>query len=154
MSDKERLYNLLKETFILLDDGDRRLFNHFNLTPPRFYAMLHISEEPGLSSSDLSNRLLCDKSNVTRIVKGLENSGLVDRHPHETDGRTIRLYLTQEGQNICEQVQTAHKNYNAARLDCLNEIANGSLIENLTILNESLQSSLAQPGQATNGSTS
>lgn len=144
MSEKEALYNLLKETFILLDDGDRRLFSQYNLTPPRFYVLLHINEEPGISSSDLSLKLLCDKSNVTRIVKGLESTGLLEKRPHESDGRTQRLYLTEEGETIYNEVHTAHKTYNTARLDCLDELSNGSLMENLTTLNHALQASLGQ----------
>ena len=31
MDEKEQLYNLLKETFLLLDNGDRRFFDRFDL---------------------------------------------------------------------------------------------------------------------------
>ncbi|MFZ1396228.1 MAG: MarR family transcriptional regulator [Candidatus Promineifilaceae bacterium] len=151
MSDREELYNLLKTTFILLDDGDRRLFGQFDLSPTRYYALLHISEKPGLSSSELSDRLLCDKSNVTRIVKGLENTGHIVRKPHETDGRTLRLYLTEKGKNVCSQISTAHQAYNNLRLNCINEISQGNLLENLSILNESLQEELSFTAQPANG---
>lgn len=138
MGDKEKLYNLLKETFILLDDGDRRLFNRFDLTPPRFYALLHVGEEPGISSSGLSDRMLCDKSNVTRIVKGLEAEGYLIRKPHESDGRSLRLFLTQDGEAILNRVQTAHQNFNENRLDCIEIDAQDQLLDHLTKLNESL----------------
>ncbi|MCA9947765.1 MAG: MarR family transcriptional regulator [Anaerolineales bacterium] len=151
MSDRETLYNLLKQTFILLDDGDRRLFGHYDLSPTRYYALLHIMEKPGLSSSELSDRLLCDKSNVTRIVKGLENTDHIIRKPHETDGRTLRLYLTEKGKMVCSQISTAHEAYNELRLSCINEISQGNLLENLTILNESLQEELSQTAQPVNG---
>lgn len=154
MSDREELYNLLKTTFILLDDGDRQLFGQFDLSPTRYYALLHISEKPGLSSSELSDRLLCDKSNVTRIVKGLENSGHIVRKPHETDGRTLRLYLTEKGEVVCEQISTAHQTYNEQRLSCINEISQGSLLENLSILNNSLQEELSHKPKPENGSHS
>ena len=144
MNEKEMLYNLLKETFILLDDGDRRLFGDYKLTPPRFYALTHINEEPGLSSSKLSDRLLCDKSNVTRIVKGLETEGLIIRRQHETDGRALRLYLTESGKEALAKVQQAHQTFNNQRLDCLDNLSQGSLLQNLTKLNESLLSSLIQ----------
>ena len=143
MSERETLYNLLKQTFILLDDGDRRLFGRYNLSPTRYYALLHISESPGLSSSELSDRLLCDKSNVTRIVKGLENSGYIFRKPHETDGRTLRLYLTNQGKEVCANVSTAHQSYNEMRLSCMNEISQGNLLENLSLLNDSLHKELS-----------
>ena len=151
MSDREALYNVLKTTFILLDDGDRRLFGQYDLSPTRYYALLHISEKPGLSSSDLSDRLLCDKSNVTRIVKGLEHSGHIVRKPHETDGRTLRLYLTEKGKTVCQDISIAHQAYNEHRLSCINEISQGNLLENLTILNESLQEELSQTTEAING---
>lgn len=151
MSEREALYNLLKQTFILLDDGDRRLFGSYNLTAPRYYALLHISEKPGLSSSELSDRLLCDKSNVTRIVKGLEGAGLIIRQPHETDGRTLRLYLTNQGNDICAHVATAHQKYNDLRLSCISELSQGNLLENLTLLNESLQEELSKSAVSANG---
>jgi DNA-binding MarR family transcriptional regulator len=152
MSEREMLYNLLKQTFILLDDGDRRLFGRFNLTSPRYYALRHISEKPGLSSSELSERLLCDKSNVTRIVKGLEKAGFIIRKPHETDGRTLRLYLTNPGEDVCAQLSAAHQTYNNLRLNCINEISQGNLLENLSLLNKSLIQELKEPAETvTNG---
>lgn len=142
-AEKERLYNLLKETFLLLDDGDRRLFGRFDLTASRFYALLHIGEKPGISSSHLSERMLCDKSNVTRIVKGLEAEGYVARRPHESDGRSWRLYLTEKGTAVCGEVRSAHQAYNAARLSGIDEIERGSLADNLAQLNQSLQAALS-----------
>ena len=127
MSDNEKLYDLIKETFILLDDGDRRLFSQFNLTPPRFYALSHIAEESGLSSSRLSERLLCDKSNVTRIVKGLESKGYIERQPHETDGRAIRLFLTETGTAVLQQVQSAHTQFNQTRINSIDTNAQAKL---------------------------
>lgn len=150
MGDKEKLYNLLKETFILLDDGDRRLFNHFALTPPRFYVLLHVSEEPGISSSNLSDRMLCDKSNVTRIVKGLEAEGYLIRKPHETDGRSLRLFLTESGEEILGQVQSAHKNYNKNRLDCIESNEQTLLLKHLSKLHDSLLTILTD-NNGTNG---
>ncbi|MCA9943206.1 MAG: MarR family transcriptional regulator [Anaerolineales bacterium] len=154
MSEREALYNLLKQTFILLDDGDRRLFGRYNLSPTRYYALLHISENPGLSSSELSDRLLCDKSNVTRIVKGLESSGYISRKPHETDGRTLRLYLTAQGKEVCNDVSQAHQTYNELRLSCISEISQGNLLENLSLLNDSLQNELSLPVNGHHAETS
>ena len=139
----EQLYTLIKETFFLLDDGDRHLFSEYDLSPSRFYAMVHINEEPGISSSGLSERLLCDKSNVTRIVRGLEKQGFIERRRHETDGRTLRLYLTNLGLETCTQVQIALKQYNEARLNRIDEDAQIELLENLGTLNHILQADLA-----------
>ncbi|MEJ2746677.1 MAG: MarR family transcriptional regulator [Anaerolineae bacterium] len=142
MGDQEKLYNLLKEAFLLLDFGDRQLFTRYNLTAPRFYALFHINQEPGISSTQLSNRMFCDKSNATRIIKSLEAEGYVTRQPHESDGRSLRLYLTEEGTAVCQQVIIAHQTYNQARLDCITDIERSNLIQGLIHLNQRLQETL------------
>lgn len=142
MCDQDKLYNLLKESFLLLDFGDRQLFSHYNLTAPRFYALFHINNEPGISFTQLSERMFCDKSNATRIIKGLLAEGYVIRKSHESDGRTRRIYLTDEGTAVFQRVNTAHQAYNQARLNCISETEQGNLIQRLTILNRRLQESL------------
>lgn len=143
MGNQEKLYNLLKEAFLLLDFGDRQLFTRYNLTAPRFYALFHITQEPGISLTQLSNRMFCDKSNATRIIKGLEAEGYVNRQPHETDGRSLRLFLTDAGTAVCQKVIAAHQTYNQARLNCLSDMEQGDLIDGLAHLNQCLQVSLS-----------
>lgn len=142
MGNQEKLYHLLKEAFLLLDFGDRQLFSRYNLTAPRFYALYHINQEPGISSSQLSNRMFCDKSNATRIIKGLEAEGYVMREPHETDGRSLRIFLTDEGTAVCQQVIASHQAYNQARLDCITDLEQENLIQGLIHLNQRLQEEL------------
>jgi DNA-binding MarR family transcriptional regulator len=145
MGAQELLYNLIKETFFLLDDGDRRFFRKFDLTVSRYYALYHIGKQPGISFSQLSEHMVCDKSNVTRIIKGLEEANYVARLPHETDGRTLRLYLTEEGTAVRQKVTLAHKSYNENRLNCLNAIQHEGLVAGLARLNEYMRAELVSP---------
>jgi DNA-binding MarR family transcriptional regulator len=142
--DKEKLYTLLKEAFLLLDFGDRQLFARYDLTISRYYALYHIDEAPGLSISQLSNSMFCDKSNATRVVKGLEKDGLVMREPHETDGRTLRLFLTPTGKEVLTTASAAHQAYNQARLNDISELLRRNLIDGLDILNEQLRDFLQE----------
>jgi DNA-binding MarR family transcriptional regulator len=112
---QNQFYDLIKELFLILDDGDRQLFSQFDLTATRYYALIHINEEPGISLSQLSDRLLCDKSNITRIIKSMESEGLVCRRPHERDGRALRLYLTERGRELRARAANAHLQYNRFR---------------------------------------
>lgn len=109
------LYNVLKEIFLLLDDGDRRLLSTYNLTVPRFYALIHLGDNPGLSVSELSTLMFCDKSNVTRLVQGLEAENLVQRRPHKHDGRIKCLSLTSAGEELRHKALTLHHRHNNAR---------------------------------------
>jgi DNA-binding MarR family transcriptional regulator len=143
MADPDRFYNLLKDLFLILDDGDRTLLLRYRLTVPRYYALVHIGEEPGLSSSQLSDLMLCDKSNISRIIKGMEADGLVTRRAHESDGRAARLYLSSRGQALCEQAQLAHTAYNRRRFRCISEIQQENLLDGLLQLKQGLREQLA-----------
>jgi DNA-binding MarR family transcriptional regulator len=139
MADAQAIYALLKEIFLILDDGDRQLLSQFELTPSRYYALVHLGDKPGLSLSELSKLMLCDKSNATRIVRGLEKDGLAMRRPHESDRRAIRLFLSEEGEKLRRRAVAAHTRYNEGRLQ---SIANGegeALLGDLGLLRRRLR---------------
>lgn len=119
MTDAFTLYTAIKETFLLLEAGDRRVFAEYGLTLPRFYALHHIAEKTGLSPSQLSLDMLRDKGNVSRLLQGMEKDRLVERRPHETDKRAHRLYLTPEGAELQAEVSAAHLASVERRLDLL-----------------------------------
>jgi DNA-binding MarR family transcriptional regulator len=151
MADATLIYNLLKEVFFLIDDGDRHLFGQFNLSVPRFYILWHLGNEPGISSRRLSELMICDKSNITRLSKGLEADGLLVRQPHESDGRALRLFLTETGETVREQALAAHFDYNAQRLQDCSIKDQDSLQQQLLCLKESLMTQLTDLINAENG---
>jgi DNA-binding MarR family transcriptional regulator len=143
MSQSFRLYNLLKETFLLLDFGDRLLFEQFDLSVPRTYMLYHIADTPGISPSQLSDRMFCDKSNITRLVQGLETDGLVARRPHEHDGRATRLHLTPAGAALAASVAVAHRSSVEDRLRPVDEAVAAGMATTLAQLNRELAAALA-----------
>jgi DNA-binding MarR family transcriptional regulator len=138
MADAQTLYSLLKEIFLILDDGDRQLLSQFELSPSRYYALVHLGNNPGMSLSELSELMLCDKSNATRIVRGLENEGLARRRPHETDRRAIRLFLSEDGDKLRRRAIAAHERYNRGRLQSLTNGSGRALVGDLSQLKRSL----------------
>ena len=145
MANSTQFYELIKELFLILDDGDRQLFNQFNLTATRYYALLHINEEPGISLSQLSKRLLCDKSNITRIIKSMEADGLVRRQQHQQDGRALQLYLTDYGRNLSNRVAQAHLTYNQFRFNGGEAGSNTKLVKALGSLKRQLSQKRQPP---------
>lgn len=142
MDDQDQLYNLIKETFLLLDAGDRQFFGQYGLTVPRYYALYHIAEEPGASLSQLSNRMFCDKSNITRIIRGLVTDGYVSRESHETDGRALRLFLAEDGAALLAKVAGAHHRFNLARFNCYEPSETTNMLDQLAELREHLLENL------------
>lgn len=144
MSRANALYSLIKDVFFLLDDGDRYLLSEYDLTVSRFYILYHLGEKPGLSISQLSDQLFCDKSNATRLIQSMEAEGLVDRCPHPTDGRALSLHLTPAGETKRAEVWQAHVRHNRRRFDnCLPEVEQQHLFDCLLQLRDSLQREFA-----------
>lgn len=123
------LYNTLKEIYFSLDNGDRRLLEGYNLSVPRFYLLKHIADNPGITLTRLSSLMLTDKSNITRLIKGVEAEGLVIRQQHESDGRAISLYLTDAGRLLLADAMAAHASFTRERFAPMLDRANGLLAE-------------------------
>ncbi|NUM47338.1 MAG: MarR family transcriptional regulator [Anaerolineales bacterium] len=135
------LYTTLKEIYFSLDNGDRRLLEGYNLSVPRFYLLKHIAENPGITLTQLSTRMLTDKSNITRLIKGIEAEGLVEKQQHETDGRALSLYITPVGQRILSEALVAHSNFTHERFAPVREQVNG-LLANLIQVKQILDAQL------------
>ncbi len=149
MPDPISVYDLLKEVFLIIEDGDREFFAQYELTVTRFYSMWHLRDAPGLTLRDLSDRMLCDKSNITRVVKGLERDSMIYREDHESDGRAYRLYLTEKGRQRLELVDERHDSYNRGRFDaCLSDQDMVELSRNLSQLKMALTAKLNVPVDA------
>ena len=139
--DAQIAYASIVELFLLIDDGDRRLLAEFGLTVPRYFALQHIDKHPGLSPVQLSGLMLCDKSNITRLLKGLEKDGLVKRVPHEDDGRSFRLFLSDRGQKLSAAAAKTHQDFNEKRFGFLNKIP-WPVLETLQLLRARLAEQL------------
>ena len=142
MTGRGHLYDLIKESFLLLDFGDRGLFDQFGLSISRYYALHHIAANPGLSPSRLSQLMFCDKSNITRLLQALESDGYVERRQHEQDGRIQRLYLTERGARLHSEACAAHMDTIEQRLAVLPEPASEQLAVGLAQLNRRLADTL------------
>lgn len=145
MLDEARLYGLIKETFLLLDFGDQRLLEQYDLTVPRYYALYHIHRCPGLTPGELSNYMFCDKSNASRLLRSLEQAGAVERRPHESDRRSLRIFLTPTGLTLFTTAAAAHETYIRQRLGLIPAAARSQVCAILETLNEQLQEDL-HPG--------
>jgi len=75
----------------------------FGLTPVQARALITL-EEPA-PMRDLASRLSCDKSNVTGIVDGLEERGLVARQADPNDRRVKQLGFTGSGRELRRLMQ-------------------------------------------------
>lgn len=132
------LYSYLAETNLLLQDGDRRFFQRFALSQARYYVLLHVQQDPGISLTELSRRLLCTKGNTTRILASLAADGLLYRSVDQQDQRAYRLEISAQGQALFDQVKSAYDRFNQERFAILADHQKLLLLEQIQLLNADL----------------
>ncbi|MCX7791670.1 MAG: MarR family transcriptional regulator [Chloroflexaceae bacterium] len=139
---------MFHDIYVLLDDGDRQVLRAFNLSPSQFAVLLLLDGEAGWRLTDLSERLLVDKSTITRIVDRLESAGLVRREADPDDRRVQRVVLTGEGQQTRDRARAAHELSIERRMGALDADEQRELLRLLTRLRDGLQADLVTMGGA------
>jgi len=84
---------------------ERRLQNE-NLNYTQFQALMAIKRyDNGVSQEEISHILEIDKSNVSRSVRRLSESGWIDVHVDQEDARRTLLTLTEQSENKLKSLQ-------------------------------------------------
>lgn len=135
-------YRMIYDIFVLLDDGDRRVLRTFNLSTSQYSVLMLLDTDRGWRLTDLSDRLLFDKSTVTRIIDRLEQMALVRRVADAADRRVQRVVLTEGGQTLRESAHSAHERSMERRLAVLDAEEQRCLRGLLGKLRDGLQADL------------
>lgn len=78
-------------------------------TFPQFDVLNQLDREPGgLTSGELSRRLLVTAGNLTGIIGRLEREGLLRRAVDPADRRAFRLTVTPRGRRLVRAAQQGH----------------------------------------------
>ncbi|HDQ34704.1 MAG TPA: MarR family transcriptional regulator [Chloroflexi bacterium] len=144
MIEAQTLYSLVLESYLLLDSSDRDFFQQYGLSSTRYYILVHVAQNAGLSLSELSELLFCTKGNTTRIIKSMEADGYITREVDAHDNRLLCHYLTPAGTALLAEVSTAYNIFNQARFAGLSLSQRGTLQQNLQALNSHLREGLSQ----------
>ena len=89
---------------------DRELVQDHGLTINDYEVLLHLSraDERMLRRVDLASRVLLTPSGITRLLDGLERSGLVTKAACRTDARVVYAKLTDKGAKRLEAASDSH----------------------------------------------
>lgn len=61
------------------------------------FVLLNISSKEGTPATKIAPLMGLESRSLTRVLKNMEENGLIYRKPDETDKRSVRIYLTQKG---------------------------------------------------------
>jgi DNA-binding MarR family transcriptional regulator len=77
------------------------------LTPRQFIVLVAVSEEEGLTQTDLVDRTGIDRSTLADIVARLLARGLIQRRRAKNDGRAYAIKLSPQGAKALRDAQPA-----------------------------------------------
>jgi DNA-binding MarR family transcriptional regulator len=101
------IYRSLRDVFVMLEFNNYDTLQPYQLDNLEYNALQLLGTDTGLRMVDLRDRLICDKSKVTRIIDHLESRGLVQRQPVPEDRRAWKVFLTPEGSLLQQQTRIA-----------------------------------------------
>ncbi|SDT43723.1 transcriptional regulator, MarR family [Paenibacillaceae bacterium GAS479] len=100
---------LIKVAFISIRREIEGALRPFGLTPQQSQSLHLLALKPGAMNADLEKLLFIDKSSVTSLINGMVKKGWVVRRDHEQDARMKRIYLTEQGEEMCQLFSTGIK---------------------------------------------
>ena len=107
-TDHEALVNVWW-TGTLMKRMARRFFRKSRISEAEFNLLLVLRHATtALSQSDLSERLLVDKSNVTALIDRLESEELIRREVDPEDRRRYHVVLTDAGRDQIDTIDPAY----------------------------------------------
>jgi len=97
----------------LMRDLDRRLRADTGVTLQTLEVLLRIgrSDEGWIPMSQLADTVALTSGGITRLVDRLEAEGLVARHRCMSDGRVVRLQLTEAGIDTLRRALAVHRSH-------------------------------------------
>ncbi|GMX64012.1 MULTISPECIES: MarR family winged helix-turn-helix transcriptional regulator [Paenibacillus] len=87
-----------------LNNYYQKVVNPFDITVDQWEILVILWEKEGITQKELAERLYKDQTNIARMLFKLEKKGFVHRVTHETDRRSLRVYLTPKGREIKEEI--------------------------------------------------
>jgi MarR family transcriptional regulator, 2-MHQ and catechol-resistance regulon repressor len=88
----------------------------WGLSGAQFDVLAHVGASEGMTQQELADSLLVTKGNVCQLLDKLEGRGLISRRQ---EGRANRLFLTEAGRRVFDEVVPAHEAVIADRFSVL-----------------------------------
>ena len=76
-----------------------------------WFTLALLAREDGMSQGELSQRFDIDPSRVTRLAKRLEREGLLRKNRDRGDKRVVRMYLTEKGRGLFEELSDRRERF-------------------------------------------
>jgi len=109
--DRDSVASLAFELRETLARGTRRLRIESGPSVSQLAVISHLRRRGPLSTNDLAATERVRPQSMTGTVRSLEESGMVRRRPHPTDGRQMLVELTRKGIKTLEDVYAMREDW-------------------------------------------
>ena len=94
-----RLPPLLRRAWFSLNQAFRQRLIPLGITPDQYTILRWLAESDpeGLTQSEITRHMASDPNTITATVRRMVNAGLLERLPHESDGRAVRVRILPPG---------------------------------------------------------
>jgi DNA-binding MarR family transcriptional regulator len=108
MDQIEELSKLLVEFYEKFSSWEHGVVRGEPLTLSQMHTVEILSSQGALKMKELAEKMGVTTGTLTVLVDRLEEAGMVERKPHETDRRSIRVLLTQKGLTHAKEHHKLH----------------------------------------------
>ncbi len=108
----------------------------WGLSVAQFDVLAHVGAAEGITQQELADSLVVSKGNVCQLLDKMEGRGWISR---VQEGRANRLFLTDEGRRVLEDVVPVHEAGIAERFSVLSEADQARLHELLRNFDRALE---------------
>jgi DNA-binding MarR family transcriptional regulator len=106
------------------------------LSPAQLDVLAKVGSSEGISQQELAHALLVTKGNVCQLLDKMQGSGLLERRP---DGRVNRLFLTEQGRRVHDEIVPKHDAMLVEQFSSLTEAEQRDLLRLLRQLDHALE---------------
>ena len=145
MKDKTIDY-ILRTTWLAVNKMYNEEASKFESTMATGFTLLSIDPDEGTPSTSLGPKMGMEATSLSRILKSMEDRGLIERKPNPNDGRGVLIHLTEFGREKREYSrervlifnETVRKHISEEKINNFYEVAEtiNELVSNKRIYNQ------------------
>jgi DNA-binding MarR family transcriptional regulator len=136
MKHQETIDYFLKVTWQNIANTYNQIASEFGITQSIGYLLINIDEVDGTTVSEVAALLGLKSTSLSRMLKTLEQDGLIYREEHATDKRSVRILLTSLGKEKRHLARVVVKKFNDYLINHISEKDKAQLVNSLKTINE------------------
>lgn len=116
--------------------------------PGQAFCLRMLEANDGVTQRDLAEAMQLSRPAVTTMLQRMQKAGLIVRRQDETDQRLMRVYLTENGRSLADQMRATFATYISTAFDSMSPKDRRELERLLGVVADNTAAALAIDPQA------